>query len=105
MRIKKWLIPLILIAWIGCFLSPVLGSETSGWVRSESCSVYEKPTKESRTVGVIKQKAAVNVEDAGSGWMKIVYAPARDPKTGNYVDVKALYIQKTDVTDIDPCKW
>ena len=105
MKIKSWLVPLALISWIGCCLTPAFCSEINGWIRSETCSVYEKPAKESRMVGTIKQKAAVNVEEAGSGWMKILFAPVRDPKTGNYVDAKAHYIQKSDMTDRDPCTW
>ena len=102
---KKWLAPLALILGIGCFLTPAFGKEITGWIKSEACSVYEKPATESKTIGTIKQKAAVTVEDAGSGWMKILFAPVRDPKTGNYIDAKAHYIQKRDMTEVDPCKW
>jgi len=105
MKVRKWWVPLVLIAWVGCLLTPALGSETSVWVRSDRCSVYEKPTRDSGTVGMIKQRAAVTVEDAGSEWVKILFAPVRDLKTGSFIDATARYIQKSDLTDVDPCKW
>lgn len=105
MKIGKWWVPLFLIAVVGCLVTPAAGSEIYVWVKSDRCSVYEKPTRDSGVVGTIRQKAAVTVEDAGSGWVKILFAPVRDLKTGNFIDGTARYIQKSDLTDVDACHW
>jgi hypothetical protein len=105
MVLRRWLVFLVLISWVGLSVTPAFGGEYYAWIRTEKCSVYEKPTRDSGVVGMIRQKAAVTVEEAGSGWVRILFAPVRDLKTGNFIDGSGRFIQKSDLTDVDACHW
>jgi hypothetical protein len=85
--------------------SPAFCAPYSGWVKGETCWVVKEPSIESRIVGIIVQKASVKVDDVGEGWLKIIFAPVRDPETGKFIDCSGCYIQKKDVTTVIPGKW
>jgi len=63
------------------------------------------PSVKAKIVGIIKRKAAVTVKDNQDGWLKIVFAPVRDPKTGKWVKCTGCFIQKSHFTITLPNKW
>ena len=77
-------------------ISSTFCADLNGWIKGDACWVVEEPSTDSKIVGIIKKKAAVTVEDAGKGWLKIIFAPVRDPQTGKWVECKRCYIQKKD---------
>ena len=80
-------------------------AEISGWIKGETCWVTHEPSLNSEIKGIILQRAAVTVEDIGSGWVKIIFAPVRDPSTGKYIDCSGCYFQKMNMTTVIPGKW
>lgn len=103
----------ILIALAGlciflfCIVDLSLSSEISGWVKSETCWVTERPSTKAQIIGIILRKSSVMVKDVGRGWARIVFAPVRDPQTGKYLNCanRACYIRKRDITTIPPGRW
>jgi len=104
-KAKTWLIAVGTVVMVGLFLGSAVSSEMSGFIKGAQCLVVEKPDKADKVVGTILKKAAVTVEDAGDGWLRIIFAPVRHPETKEYIDGKGYYILKTDWTTVDPCKW
>jgi hypothetical protein len=80
-------------------------AELNGWIKSYKCWVVKTPTVKAKIVGIIKRKAAVTVKEVQDGWLKIVFAPVRDPKTGKWVKCTGCFIQKSDFTTTLPNKW
>jgi hypothetical protein len=104
-KVKTWLIAVAAVVMVGLLLGPAVCAEMSGFIKGDRCLVVEKPGNEAKVVGTILKKAAVTVEDAGGGWLRIIFAPVRDPQTKEYIDGKGYYIRKVDWTTVDPCKW
>lgn len=73
---------------------PAFG-EKNGWIASPNCFVTREPSGSSVVVGFIVYRAAVTVEDAGNGWLRIVFAPVRDHQM-NFMDCKGCYIRADD---------
>ncbi len=80
-------------------------AELNGWIKGDTCWVVKTPSVNAKIVGIIKKKDAVTVEDAEKGWLKIVFAPVRDPQTGQWVECTGYYIQKSNFTTTLPNKW
>ena len=93
---------LFLILTICIVTKTAFCSESDGWIKSDTCWVVKTPSTKAKIVGIILKKAAVTVEDAGGGWLKIVFAPVRDPKTGNWIECTGCYIQKSNFTTTFP---
>jgi len=105
MKIQRIILLVAALLVVTFFGTSVFCSEINGWIKSETCWVVKKPSKDTKIVGIILRKAAVTVEDVGNGWAKIIFAPVRDPQTGKYIDCRGCYIQKSDVTTVVPGKW
>lgn len=106
MRFKRMVVAAGLAVLMTGFLAgAALGKELDGWIKGEMCWVVKEPSKDAKIVGIIKRKAAVTVEDAGKGWLKIVYAPVRDPKTGKFIECGGCFIEKGNFTVESPAYW
>ncbi len=81
------------------------GQELNGWIRGDMCWVVKTPSGDAKIIGIIKKKAAVSVEDVGDGWLKIVFAPIRDPKSGKWIQCSGCYIKKHNFTTVPPGSW
>jgi len=109
----KKLFLLIVFSMITLFPPYAFSSEViSGWVKSETCWVVKKPSKDAKIVGIIKQKAAVTVEDLGNGWAKTIFAPVRNlidgrdgMKEGQLYNCDSCYIQLKDISTLPPGRW
>ncbi len=77
-------------------------TENNGWIIGNACWVAKKPSVNATVIGIIKYKAAVTVEDAKNGWMKIIFAPIRDPKTWKFIDCTECYIQEENFSKVFP---
>jgi hypothetical protein len=80
----------------------------SGWVKSDTCWVVKEPRGDSPIMGIILQKAAVTVEKAGKGWVKIIFAPVRSLEKGSHgklVSGEGLFIKRNCVAKKPPFKW
>lgn len=91
--------PLVVVLMSLCAF-PIFAAEIDGWVKGETCWVVKSPSTDATIVGILKRKAAVTVEDVGNGWLKIVFAPVRDPQTGKFIDCTGCYIQKKNFTSV-----
>ena len=100
MRIRR--ISVIVLFSLGLFSLSAFSAETNGWIKTDTCWVVKKPTKDAKIVGIILKGAAVAVEDIGKGWAKIVHAPIRDPKTQKYVECEGCYIEIKNFTTERP---
>lgn len=105
MKYHKALFLIPVVIFISLFADAVFCSEINGWVKSETCWVVREPSKDAKIIGIILKKAAVTVEDVGNGWAKIIFAPVRDPETGEYIDCNGCYIQRGNVTTVVPGRW
>ena len=110
--IGKKLFLSIVFSLIILFPTYALSAEVSGWVKSETCWVVKKPSKDAKIVGIIKQKAAVTVEDFGNGWAKTIFAPVRNlidgrdgMKEGQLYNCAGCYIQMKDISTFPPGRW
>jgi hypothetical protein len=54
---------LVIILAILSFSTSAFCGEISGWVKTDKCIVTERPSGDSKVLGIIKKKAAVTVED------------------------------------------
>jgi hypothetical protein len=104
-KVKTCMIAVAALVMVGLLVMPAFCGEMSGWIKGDQCMVVEKPGNEGKVVGTILKKAAVTVEDAGEGWLRVVFAPVRHPQTKEYIEGKGYYIRKADWTTVDPCKW
>jgi hypothetical protein len=96
---KVFYSPLIAILMF-LYAFPVFAFEIEGWVKGDICWVVKEPSEKSTIVGFLKRKAAITVEDLGNEWLRIVFAPVRDPKTGKFIDCAGCYIQKENFTTV-----
>lgn len=85
--------------------SLVYGQELNGWIKSDTCWVVRKPSGDATAIGIIRKKAHVTVKDVGGGWLKIIFAPIRDPLTGKWLQCTGCFIQKINFTTQLPSKW
>jgi uncharacterized protein YgiM (DUF1202 family) len=85
--------------------TPGFCAELNGWIKGDTCWVVKTPSVKAKIIGMIKKKAAVTVEDAQEGWLKIVFAPVRDPQTGKWIECTGCFIQKSNFTTTLPNKW
>ncbi len=104
MTLQKCTAPFFML-FLAFIATPAFCSELDGWIKGDSCWVVETPSTDSKIIGIILKKAAVTVEDSKSGWLKIVFAPVRDPLTGNWVECAGCFIQKSNFTTKLPNKW
>lgn len=96
----------IILSTLLLFLAvPAISAELNGWIKGESCWVVKSPDSKAPIIGIIKKKAAVTVEKAGQGWLKIIFAPIRDPKSGKWIECKECYIQEFNFTTKTPNRW
>lgn len=104
---KNRIIFISVLLAISFFYTSAFCSEIDGWIKSQTCWVAKTPSTEAKIVGIIKYKSACTVKDVGGDWYKIVFAPARDPKTGKFLKNSGagLYMQKNHFTDIVPNRW
>ena len=100
------------IMFMSLFATSAFCSEISGWVKSETCWVVKEPSKDAKIVGIIKQKAAVTVEDLGNGWAKTIFAPVRNliedrdgMKKGQLYNCEGCYIQTETISSLPPGRW
>lgn len=112
MKSKRIFILIALLILINFLATSAFCSEISGWIKSETCWVVKEPSKDAKVVGIIKQKAAVTVEDLGNGWAKTIFAPARNlikgrdgMEEGQLYNCNGSYIQMKDISTIPPGKW
>ena len=95
-----------LLLTVSIAIAPVFCDELSGWIKGDTCWVIKAPSADSKIIGIIKKKAAVTVEDAEDGWLKIVFAPVReDSKTEKWIECTGCYIQEKNFTTTLPNKW
>lgn len=87
--------------------SNAFGAELNGWIKVDiyPCWVVKSPSMNSPIIGIINKKAAVTVEKAEKGWLKIIFAPIRDPKTGKWIECTGCYIQESNFTTELPNRW
>ncbi len=100
MRFTKLISILIVLIPITMLVPSAFCAEIDGWIKSETCWVVKSPSTDSLIVGIILKKAAVTVTDAGNGWLKIVFAPVRNPTTWKFIDCTGCYIQKKNLTTV-----
>ncbi|MBI5017341.1 MAG: hypothetical protein HZB55_17880 [Deltaproteobacteria bacterium] len=99
------MLAMVFVAWLW-FPGQSRSSDYSAWVKSETCWVVRKPSTDAKIIGIIVPKASVQVEDAGNGWLKLVFAPVRDPNTSKFIDCSnKCYIRKADTTRTPPGQW
>ena len=98
---------IIAIAFFALLIVPLSAfcTEIHGWIKTDTCWVVKAPSPVAKIVGIIKKKAAVTVEVSESEYLKIVFAPVRDPQTRKWVDCKECYIEKSNFTTSLPNKW
>lgn len=112
MRGRKLFSSIAFIIFMCFFATSVFCSEISGWVKSETCWVVKEPSKDAKIVGIIKQKAAVTVEDLGNGWAKTIFAPVRNliegrdgMRKGKLYNCDGGYIQTETISTLPPGRW
>ena len=94
---------LVLLALAGAVLAGA--KEYNGWVLSNMCWVTKSPSDKAPIEGIIKQGAAVAAEESGKDWVKIIFAPIRDMKTGKYLTTGVFYTKKEYLTTVSPGQW
>jgi hypothetical protein len=112
MKTDKILLTIFLLLLISCLSTPAYCQEISGWIKSTTCWVTEKPQDTAQIIGIIKQRASVTVEDKGNGWAEIIFAPVRNlipgrngMKEGKLFMGAGYYIKKNNITNVPPGKW
>ena len=80
-------------------------AEKDGWIKGDTCWVVKTPSRDAKIVGIIKKKAAVTVETARTGWLRIVFAPVRNPQTGKWLECTGCYIEESNFTTTLPNRW
>lgn len=80
-------------------------AELNGWIKGDTCWVIKSPSTNATIIGIIKKKAAVTVEKAEKGWLKIIFAPIRNPQTEKWVECTGCYIQESNFTTELPNRW
>lgn len=100
---KKLFFVLLIIVWF----HPLADADTTlnGWIKGDICWVVKTPDTKSPIVGIISKKAAVTVNETGEPWLKIIFAPIRDPKTGKWIECSGCYIKKDNFTTTIPTRW
>ncbi len=73
--------------------------------KGDMCWVVKSPSVDATVIGIILKKAAVTVEGVGDGWLRIIFAPVRNPKTGKWIECTGCYIQKENFTTLLPSRW
>ena len=112
MNIKRSIIYFSIFMRFIFFATLAFSSEISGWVKSETCWVLKEPKKDAKIVGIIKQKAAVTVENLGNGWGKTIFAPVRNliegrdgRKRGQLYNCEGCYIELQNISTAPPGMW
>ena len=112
MKIKKLSFSIIFILLTLTFIPPVFCAELDGWIKSKTCWVVERPSKDAKVIGIIKWKAAVTIEDLGNGWARTIYAPVRNlingykgMKMDELYNCKDCYIEIKNFSTLPPNRW
>ncbi len=112
MKCKAVLFITTLMITANLFTTSVFCAEMTGWIKSETCWVAVAPDKYAKTIGILRQKAVVTVEDLGNGWVKTINAPVRNVipgrdglKDGELYNCTDCYIEKKNISTLPPGRW